>query len=204
MTQELQPLLDRIRQEGVDKAQEEARTIIADARRQAAEIVAQAKSDAARRREEAERDAAAFDRRAAESIRQAGRDVRIQVEQDLIQTLERLLRREVDGVVSDGQTLAGWISDAVAAYLKGGEKEIEVVCGGSAAAHAAGLVERLRSEVGGTAGVAVTPDPAFPNGCTLRLDGGRIEHGFTTEAITGALARLLRPQLVELLKATEG
>jgi len=203
MTEELQQLLDRIRTEGVEKAQVEAKAIIEKARAEADALVAKAKDDAAALRQAAERDAAAFARRAEESVRQAARDVRIQVEQDLVKTLESLLRREVGRAASGEQALHQWISDAVAATLKGGAREVEVVLGGRAAEQVAGLVARLQADAATAEGVKVTPSPAFPDGFVLRLEGGRVEQSFSAEAITAALARLLRPQLVKLLQAAD-
>lgn len=200
MTQELQQLLDRIRQEGVEKAQGEAKVILDNARQEAAAGAAKAKAEAEALRQAARRDADAFAKRAEQSVRQAARDVLIQVEQDLGACFERLLRDEVDQALTDEAALQRWISDAVAAYLKGGAQEIEVALGGAAARQADGLVARLRAAAAKPEGITVSANPAFPNGFTLRLEGGRVEHSFTTGAITAALARLLRPQLAQLLK----
>lgn len=203
MTQELQELLDKIRQEGVEKAQAEARTIIEAARQEAAATAAAAKEEAATIRRQAERDAAAFAQRAEQSVRQAARDVRLQVAQALDATFARLLRAEVERVTADRDALEKLVCDAVAAYLKGGEREIEVRLGGAAAEHAAALLARLRALAAGAEGLTVKADAAFPHGFTLRLAEGRVEHSFTAEAITEALARLLRPRLVELLRGDE-
>ncbi|MGI6098150.1 MAG: hypothetical protein GX174_09440 [Lentisphaerae bacterium] len=203
MTQELQQLLDRIRTEGVEKTQAETQAMTEQARREAREIVARAEAEAKNLRETAERDAEGYQRRAEQNIRQAARDVLIQVEQDLVRLFENLLRREVGAVVSDEATFQRWVSETVSAYLKGGEKEIEVVVGGAAAGQTAGLLERLRKEAASKQGVTITPNTAFPEGFTLRLQDGRVTHSFTTEAITAALARLLRPQLAKLLKPAE-
>jgi|LFRM01.1.fsa_nt_gb V/A-type H+-transporting ATPase subunit E len=199
MTEELQQLLDRIRTEGVEKAQAEAQALVEQARREAGEIVARAEAEAKAFRETAQRDADAYQRRAEQSIRQAARDVLIQVEQDLVKRFEGLLSREVGAAVADEASFRRWVSEAVAAYLKGGDKEVEVVVGGGAAAQAAGLLARLRQEAGTGQGITIASNPAFPAGFTLRLQGGRVAYSFTAEAITAALARLLRPQLAKLL-----
>ncbi len=70
----------------------------------------------------------------------------------------------------------------------------------AAAGQTAGLLERLRKEAASKQGVTITPNTAFPEGFTLRLQDGRVTHSFTTEAITAALARLLRPQLAKLVR----
>jgi V/A-type H+/Na+-transporting ATPase subunit E len=203
MTEELQQLIDRIRKEGVEKARDEAKAIVAHARQEAEETAAKAKAEAETFQKEAQREADAFTRRAEQSVRQAARDVLIQVEQDLAKRIEALLSREVAAAAADETAFRKWVSDAVTAYLKGGDDEVEVVLGGAAAEQAAGLVERLRAEAASADGIKVSPNPVFPNGFTIRLQGGRVEHSFTTEAITAALARLLRPQLVKLLTPAE-
>ncbi len=204
MTQELQELLERIREEGVEKARAEARSILDAASKEAAGIVAAAREEAETIRKEAERDAEAFARRAEESIRQAARDVQTQVAQALQARFERLLLEDVKEALADPQALAKWISQAVAAYLEGGEKEIEVRLGGEAARHAEMLRARLREEASRPEGLTIGADASFPHGFTVRLDGGRVEHSFTAEAVTEALARLLRPRLAALLSTEEG
>ena len=49
-------------------------------------------------------------------------------------------------------------------------------------------------------GIAVEASPAFPNGFTIKLDGGRVEQCFTADAISDALGRLLRPELAALMR----
>ena len=46
MTEDLQQLLDRIRREGVEKAETEAKAIVEAARQEAAETLAKAKTEA--------------------------------------------------------------------------------------------------------------------------------------------------------------
>ena len=201
MTEDLQQLLDRIRREGVEKAQAEAKAIVDAARKEAADITAKAKADADALRKDAEKDAKAFESRAEQQVRQAVRDVNLQVAQDLEKVVMSLLNKDVKAAMADGATLKQWISQAVSAYLKGGEKEIEVELGGSAAAQVAALQKELRDAA--AEGVKVTGSAAFPEGFTIRLAGGRVEQCFTADAVTDALARLLRPQVAALLKGAK-
>lgn len=203
MTEDLQQLLDRIRREGVEKAQAEAKAIVDAARKEAADITAKAKADADALRKDAEKDAKAFEARAEQQVRQAVRDVNLQVAQDLEKVVMSLLNKDVKAAMADGATLKQWISQAVSAYLKGGEKEIEVELGGSAAAQVAALQKELRDAAATAEGVTVTGSAAFPEGFTIRLAGGRVEQCFTADAVTDALARLLRPQVAALLKGAK-
>ena len=198
MTEDLQQLLDRIRREGVEKAETEAKAIVEAARKEAAETLAKAKTEAEGLRKEAEKDAKAFAQRAEQQVRQAVRDVNLQVAQDLENQIVNLLGDDVKGALADRGNVAKWVSQAVDAYLAGGEKGIEVELGGKAAEWAGELRAQLRAKAADR--VRVEGSPAFPEGFTIRLAGGRVEQCFTAEAVTDALARLLRPQIAELLK----
>lgn len=200
MTDDLQSLLDRIHTEGIDKARTEAEAIVAAAKKEAEEIRARAKAEADEIRSGAQSEAKAFERRAEQSVRQAVRDVRLQVAQDLQNMVEGLLLRDVKASFKDAESLTSWVSKALSAYIAGGEKAVELELGGSAAAQA----ERLRAEFAGLAseagGVKITASPSFPEGFTVRLAGGRVEQSFTAESVTDALARILRPQIAAFLK----
>ncbi len=198
MTEDLQQLLDRIRHEGVEKAEAEAKAIVETARKEAAEITARAKAEADATRRDAEKDAKSFAVRAEQQVKQAVRDVNLQVAQDLQKLVVGLLGDDVKGAMADRETVAKWIAQAVDDYLKGGEKGIEVELGGKAAEWTDAIRAQLRDKA--AQGVSVEASPAFPDGFTIRLSGGRVEQCFTAEAVTDALASLLRPQIAELLK----
>ena len=198
MTEDLQQLLDRIRREGVEKAEAEAKAIVEAARKEASEITARAKADADATRRDAEKDAKSFISRAEQQVRQSVRDLNLQVAQDLEKLVIGLLGDDVRGAMADRETVSKWIGQAVDAYLKGGEKGIEVELGGKAVEWTEAIRAQLRDKA--AQGVSVEASRAFPDGFTIRLSGGRVEQCFTAEAVTDALASLLRPQIAGLLK----
>lgn len=199
MSEELQSLLDRIRSEGVGKAEAEAKGIIDAAKKEAAEIRAKAEADAAATREAAKRDAADFAARADATVRQSMRDVKLQLAADLQAQAEAFVADGVKGAFADEKAVSGWVAKAVDAYLAQGGNGVEVALGGDASKMAAAVKAALAAKAA-NGGVNVTTSPAFPDGFTIRLDGGRVEQCFTAEAVTEALGRLLRPELAALLK----
>ena len=198
MTEDLQQLLDRIRHEGVEKAEAEAKAIVEAARKEASELTARAKAEADGMRRDAEKDAKAFAVRAEQQVRQSVRDVNLQVAQDLEKLVVGLLGEDVKAAMADREAVSKWVAQAVDAYLKGGEKGIAVELGGKAAEWTNALRAQLRDKA--AEGIRVEGSPVFPEGFTIRLAGGRVEQCFTAEAVTDALASLLRPQIAELLK----
>lgn len=199
MSQELQSLLDQIKTDGIEKANAEAKAIVEAAKKEAADIRAKSEADAAKIRDDARRDAGAFSARAEATVRQAMRDVRLQLAAELEKQVADFVAAGVGGALADESAVAGWISKAVDGYLAQGEKGVAVALGGDAAKMAAAVKSALAAKAA-NGGIAVEASPAFPNGFTIRLDGGRVEQCFTADAVTDALTRLLRPELAKLLR----
>lgn len=200
MTEDLQQLLDRIRSEGVEKAQAEAKSITDAAKAEAAGIIEKAKAEAAATRAAAQTDADSYAVRAEQQVRQAMRDIHLQVAQDLENLVNSLLLKDVAAAMAKPENISSWISRALDAYLANGEKEIEVQLGGRVAE----LAETLRGELRAKAaadGVAVSASTAFPEGFTIRMSGGRVEECFTADAVASALSAMLRPEIAKLLRA---
>ena len=192
MAEELQNLLEKIKRDGVDKANAEAAAIVNKAKAEAAAIVkdAQAQAEAAKAaaKTQADQDAA----RAAETIRQAARDTVLKVESAVTTLLSALLTKSVDTALADPAVAAPLAAEAVKALVKG-DAAAEVAANGK-------LVEALRAQLAAQANIKVVLDEATQAGFTVKLDGGRVEHDFTGAVVTDALASRLRPDLAKLLK----
>lgn len=199
MSEELQALLDHIKTDGIKKAEAEAKAIIEAAKKEAEGIKEAANAEAAKTKADAARDADAFRSRAEATVRQAMRDVKLQLAEDLERQAAAFVAGGVDAAFADAATVAGWIGKAVDGYLGQGEKGIEIALGGEVAAMA-GAIKASLAKKATEGGIAIESSPAFPNGFTIKLDGGRVEQCFTAEAVTDALSRLLRPELSALLK----
>ena len=89
MAEELQNLLEKIKRDGVDKANAEAAAIVAKAKSDAESIVKEAETKAAAAKAAAEAEAKAEAVRAEETIRQAARDTVLKVGQSVTAMLEK-------------------------------------------------------------------------------------------------------------------
>jgi F0F1-type ATP synthase membrane subunit b/b' len=199
MSEELQSLLDKIKSDGIGKAEAEAKSIVDAAKKEAAEIRAKAEAAAEKSREQSKREAADFAARAEATVRQAMRDVKLQLASDLQAQVADFIAAGVKGALADEGAVSAWISKAVDGYLAQGEKGIAVALGGDAAKMASAVKAALAAKAA-NGGIAVEASPAFPNGFTIKLDGGRVEQCFTADAISDALGRLLRPELAALMR----
>ena len=99
--EDLQGLLEKINRDGVEKAEAEAKKIIDDARAKADALVKDALAQSAQAKADAEKASAAYAERAAETIRQAARDVVIGVKDSLTALLENLLAKDVEKALGD-------------------------------------------------------------------------------------------------------
>ena len=193
MAEELQSLIDKIQSEGVDKANAKAAEIVAAAEKKAAEIVAVAEKKAAELRAAAEKDAAATAERSEQTLRQAGRNVVLQVGKDIEETLSRVLVKDVQSVLS-----TDFLQTYVEAVVKGSPEGAELhVAPGDAENLAAFARGRLAAEV--AKGLKIAPDADVSAGVSVRLDGGRIEHDFSEKAVVEALSAHIRPQLAKIV-----
>ena len=187
----LDALLVKIRTEGVDKARAEADAIVAQARKDAEKIVATARSEAEQCKAQAQADADRFQQGVEATLRQAARDVRMKLEQDITSLLERTLGGEVDATLEAGAIVGKLVEEAVETYLRDGAVTV---------AAAPKLAEALKARLAQKGEVTVVTDAQMGTGFRVLLKGGRVEHDFTGEAVTQALTALLRPQLAKLLK----
>ncbi len=194
MTQELQPILEKIQRDGVEKARGEADKIIADAQQKADALLKSAREEAEKLSEQARREADAFTQRAEETLRQAARDTVIQVEKTVTALFTNLLLTEVNQALAKEPIVTELAQAAVKNYLNGKEP-IELAAGEK-------LAETLRAKLAAEAenGLEIVTDKTAASGFRVRLAEGRIEHSFTGDAVADALAKRLRPRLAALMK----
>ena len=184
--EDLQGLLEKINRDGVEKADAEAKKIIEAAQAKADALIKDALAKAAQSKADAEKAAAAYSERAAETIRQAARDIVIGVKDSVTALLESLLAKDVDRALGD--SAAQIAADAIKDLTGSGE----ITCGPKLAA-------ALKSQLAANGNIKVITDEALGAGFTVKLDGGRVEHDFTTETISTELAKRLRPDLAKLV-----
>ena len=192
MAEELQNLLEKIKRDGVDKANAEAAAIVAKAKSDAESIVKEAETKAAAAKAAAEAEAKAEAVRAEETIRQAARDTVLKVGQSVTAMLEKLLAKDVDAALSDPAAVVPIAADAIKALVADGQT--------AEVAADAKLAEALRAQLAAMKDITVVTDEATQSGFSVRLDNGRVEHDFTGPAVAEALAARLRPALAALVK----
>ena len=200
MTEELQSLLDRIRAEGVERAEAEAARIVAEAQERAAGIVAEAEAEAEALRRGAEADADASLERGHTALEQAGRDFLISLQK----SIEAVLRETLCDTVAEALTpelmtqILVRLADAYA-EREMNESRIDVLLSPEDRdAVGAIVMDKFRRIVG--QGLTLRPDDRVDKGFKVSFVDYSMYHDFTAEALAEALAPVLKPPLCDIVR----
>lgn len=200
MADELQGLIDRIQKDGVDKAEAAAAEIVAQAKAQADELMRTAEAKAQAILKQAETDSEVYTRRSVRTLEQAARDIVLLVGGAVTGVAERLLGQAVSQALTT-DTIKELLTRLVQTYAQKGmnESRIEVLLSPEDQAALKQFVsENLRQEM--AQGLKVGADARIKRGFTISLEGGRVRHDFTDQAIAESLAEFLRPALADVVR----
>lgn len=199
MEEQLQSLLDRIRREGVERAEAEAAAIVARADERAALIVEEAEAEARRLRLEAETDAEAARERAEKALEQAARDFLLSLRRRIEAVLRESLRATVAGALTP-QTVAEMLvrlADAYAAHDMN-ESRVDVLLSAEDRERLAALVmEQYRDLV--DQGLTLRTDDKLDKGFRVAFTDDTLYHDFSLTALAEALAPVLKSPLAEIV-----
>ena len=195
MAEDLQALMERIQKDAVGKAENEAAAIIARAKEKAAEIVKNAEIEASAKLEKADKDAEAFTERSARTLEQSARDLLLSVGKNLENMIQNLLALEVEKALDEST-----VKNMLLAVAKSYAGDVEVDFSESDAKKLSSFVMgEFAKQVSN--GVKVESDSGVKFGFRIKLDGGKVSHEFTAEAMAESLSALLRPQLAKIVNA---
>ena len=196
MTQDIKSLLDKIQQEGIQVAEDNARVIEAGARKNAEKIIASAKQEALRLAQEA-KDSLTRAQQAQQSLlQQAGRDVILGVRKELEDMLGRLIAQEIRASLTP-QVMARIIEELVRSQIKTQGEVIVSVNKEDARALEQGFLEKLSQAA--KRGVTLRPSEEILGGFTISFDEGKSQFDFTDKALAEYISTYLKPTLAKIL-----
>lgn len=198
MAEELQPLLEQIRKEGVEKAEAEAAELLAKAKAKAAQTVRDAESRAAELISKAERDAEVYTQRSTAALEQAARDLLITVGQGVGNIMKDLVSESVDSSLKSEVLEQMMVHMAQACAEKHGETRIELLVSEKdqrdlVKFFAAKYREKMIH------GIELHVDNGILKGFKVSFADDHVYLDFTGEAIAEALSAFLRPKLAEIV-----
>ena len=202
MAEQLQSLLERIQKDGIEKADAEATRILEQANEQARKIVSDAQAKAAEMIKKAETDSQAYQQRSRKALEQAARDVVLYVRDAIDETLKKLVSKEVTQSLTP-ERLGKLIETVVKAYAQSGQTtgRLDVLLNPdqqkAVREYFMGKLSQSMKQ-----GLEIEGRDDIVSGFRVSVEGGRIQHDFSGEAITEAISALLRPELARILQQT--
>ncbi len=197
MDVQLKELIERIKSEGIENAENEADRIIKESQEAAKKIVADAESEADTIRKKAEEDAAKREETGRASLKQAGRDVILSVEKRLQEIFDRIIYQETSQVLKGNileeavmQVVKNWDSDVTDLKVLIAEDELKKI--------EESLRKKLSTKL--AEGVEIKPLPKTEAGFQISMKDGSAYYNFTAEGIAELLSQFLNPRLAEILK----
>lgn len=198
MAEELQPLLEQIRKEGVDKAQAEADQIVSQAKEKAAQIVRDAEAKAKDLISKAETDAEVYTQRSTATLEQAARDVLITVGQGIENILADIVAESTQDALKIEVLEQMMVKMADSCSSQHGETKIELLI---SEADQAELVKLFAQKVQDKMihGIELHTDNEILKGFKVSFADDHVYLDFTQEAIAESLTAFLRPKLADIV-----
>ncbi|MBZ0167467.1 MAG: hypothetical protein K8I00_11730 [Candidatus Omnitrophica bacterium] len=200
MSSQIQELIDKIKNDGVQQAQDQAqgiekeaqdkaRKIIKDAQQQAESIVLQGKDDVKKMEEAAKK-----------SLQQASRDMLLSLRKQIEQTLQKLVAAEVSGALTT-ERLADILAEVVASTVDMSKDHgvLLEISPQSAQDLKGGILAKLQESV--KKGVRVESSDDVSGGFTISYDNGKSSFDFTDESLANYLSTYLNAQVADILKS---
>ncbi len=197
---QLQELIEQIKKDGVEAAENKAASILAAADAEAQKIIADAKAEAEKLRLDAKEENARLVKVSEDAIRQAGRNLLISFRDSVSKELEAIIGDEVKAVYSS-DAFADIIADAVA-QLSQDNDDMSVILNSKALESVEkSLLAALKEKA--LKGVTLKPNDDFNGGFRISVNNGRAYYDYSADEVTDMLSTYLNPRVTALMKEAE-
>jgi V/A-type H+-transporting ATPase subunit E len=198
MSVQLKELLEKIKQEGVREAEQQADQIKKLAEQEASRIVTEAKKDAQSYLEKVKNEASQFEAASREAIKQAGRDLILSIKSEIKSLVESILHMEIRNAL-DARLLKDALLSLLQAWGKSRGEEIQIQLPEKVANEVQRyILSKLKAEI--KKGVEIKPSSQLEAGFRVAEKDGSAYYDFTDRGLTEYLMEYLNPKVRELLK----
>jgi V/A-type H+/Na+-transporting ATPase subunit E len=209
----VQELIDRIRDQGVQAAQDEANRLLRDARQQAQQMVAQAKAEADATQAKARAEIEAYRQASIDALGLAARDTVLELKARIIARFEEFVKRLVVSATRDKELVRSIVlvlaGHAAEEFIQ--DKEIEVrisnvllqgesdpVLKEEGKLAILGLASDMLRE-----GLELVPDSEIQGGARVRLVQDKLEIDLSDRAIARLISQRLVPRFKAIMEGAE-
>jgi V/A-type H+/Na+-transporting ATPase subunit E len=198
MEAQLKELIEKIRQDGVETAEQEAEKIIAEAKNEADGIIEEAHKKSKEMIENAKKENRRQEQAGKEALVQAGRDLLISLEKKITQIFDELIKSET-GAALEGKSLENILTAMVKEWVKTRSDHITVLLPEDELKALEGsLKKKLTAEL--KKGVEIKPTNAVEKGFYISEKEGSSYYNFSAEGIAEIIAEYVNPRLSEAIR----
>ena len=198
MAEELQPLLEQIRKEGVEKAEAQAAEIIAQAKAKAAQTVREAETKAKELVAKAQADAGIYTERSTATLEQAARDLLITVGQGIENIIADIVAESVDSALKIEVLEQMMVKMAQCCAERPGQPRIELLISEKDQNDMVKFfAQKYREKM--VHGIELHVDNEILKGFKVSFADDHVYLDFTSEAIADSLTAFLRPKLAAIV-----
>jgi V/A-type H+-transporting ATPase subunit E len=198
MTDQLKDLIQKIHDEGVKAAQEEARQIEAEAQQKAASTIEKAKAESARLIAGAKEKDARLQESTKQLLAQASRDMLLALKKEISAMLNRIIAHHVSQALEPPQ-LGKIITSLIKDYEKKDKADIVInLKKDDLDKLQKGFLGELKQQI--KKGVTLKASDDISGGFTISYDAGKSHYDFTDKALSQFIASCIKPRLADILK----
>jgi V/A-type H+-transporting ATPase subunit E len=198
MAEEIQSLIEKIQQDGINVAEEKAKEIEDQAKKQADLIQENARVQAERLLSEAKDNLTKMEQSQKALLAQAGRDLMLTLKKEINAMLERLILQEIQESITP-EVMADILGRIIKEQATLGKEDIIVTLKKEDLnKFEKGFLARLKEEV--KKGIILKPSEEVRSGFLISFDNAKSYFDFSDQALSEYIGTYLKPKLAELLK----
>jgi len=202
MDAQLKEIIDTIKSEGVQSAEKQSAEIIQKAEDQAAEITGAAEKRAAEIVENAKREAARHEQSGREALKQAGRDLLLNLESRITKLFDSVVATSTREAMTSS-VMEEAIVTLISSWAGNEAGELEVLLPQERLSQIeAGLRKKLSDQL--QAGLTLKPFNDLDAGFRIAEKDGAAYYDFSADGVAAVLTRYLNPRLSDILQEAAG
>ena len=198
MEVQLQDLVEKIKQDGIASAEQQAAGIIAEAEKRAKAIVTDAEKEAEALLKKAETESERFTNASGAAVKQACRNALIAFREGVIDSLDALIKTETAAAYTS-DVLKTLIPEAVKGWIKTNKADVSVILAPEDAKKLeSALQAAFKKEI--EKGIELKSDAQLSGGFRIGVKDGSAYYDFSAEAVADLFSAYISSRAASLLK----
>lgn len=198
MEVQLQDLVDKIKQDGIASAEQQAAGIIAEAEKKAQALIANAEKEAEALLKKSEAESQRFTHASEAAVKQACRNALIAFREGVIASLNALIKREIAAAYSQ-DVLKTLIPEAVKEWIKTNKGDVSAILSPEDAQKLeSSLLSAFKKDI--DKGIEVKSDAQLSGGFRIGVKDGSAYYDFSAEAVAELFSSYISSRAAALLK----